>query len=102
MLPPPGAPRGIHDEGRRSWDACAFLRATLERRDDVVERLARAQRERGLRVVGLVVAADVDGLTLHEDELADDRLFGRPELRRDGAEDRLEFGVFVLGGEGLG
>ena len=50
---------------------------------------------------GQVVAADVDGLALHGEQFGDDLRFVRGELFGDGGEDRFQFGVVVLRGEGL-
>ena len=50
----------------------------------------------------MVVAADVGGLALDGDHFGDDLFVGGGELRRDGGEAGLEFGVSGLGGEGLG
>ena len=70
--------------------------------DDAVERGARAHRLGGEFVAGLEVAAGVDGVALHGDQLLDDLGFARSKRFSDRRELGLEVGVGVLSCEGLG
>src|SRR6478609_1142409 len=70
-----------------------------EQRQDLVQRVARTERCVRFGVVRLIVAADVDGLTLRVDQLLHDGLLGRSELLGDRGKERFQLRVFVLRGE---
>lgn len=74
----------------------------LQGGENRIEGLAGAEGGVGFLVVGLVVAADVDGTALDGEEFSDDFFFVGSELLGDGGEEGLEFVVAGLGGEGLG
>jgi|CXWL01.1.fsa_nt_gi hypothetical protein len=61
----------------------------LERRENVIQHLARAEGVGGLDVVWLVIPADVGGLALNRQQLLHDLLLGGGELLGDGFEDGL-------------
>src|SRR5690554_2670025 len=67
-----------------------------------VEGLTRTHHRLGQLAVRVVVALDVDGPTLHRVELLDDHLLLGLELSGQLGEERLELGVLVLSGQGLG
>src|SRR6478735_607128 len=73
----------------------------LDRGKDPIQCGAGAQRGGGLRVVGLIVAADVDRLALDGEELGYDLLFGGRKLLGNRRENLLQVGVGRLRGERL-
>ena len=76
-----------------------MTRQVLERCEDAVERVARAECGAGFYRVRKEVAADIGGVPLDGDKLVDDGFLVGAKLFGDVFEDGLELGIAGLGGE---
>src|SRR5699024_6143877 len=95
-------PDGRRGSAAGAADPLRAERPGLEGAQDLVQRGAGPHRRGGLRLVGAVVAVEVDRVALHPDELLVDLRLVLPEGAGDRREALGQPGVLLLGGEGLG